>query len=210
VDADIELLNAWRGGDRIAGNRLFERYFQQLYRFFWNKVSAPEDLVQQTLMACLEDQFRGESSFRTYVFQIAKNRLISHLRRARSAPAELDIAAHSVADLGDSPSFDIARRQEQTLLIRSLRRVPLESQLILELHYWEKLSGPEIAAIVDIPLGTVRSRLRRARELLQQQIEALATSPELSASTIGGLDTWAEALRCYGAVERKARRGTPR
>ena len=81
--ADIELLEAWKEGDASAGRELFARHFDSVFRFFRNKVDgAAEDLTQQTFMGCLRgrDKFRGESSFRTYLFTIARKRLYTFLR----------------------------------------------------------------------------------------------------------------------------------
>ena len=63
-------------------------------------------------------------------------------------------------------SAEAAQHEEQRLLLEALRRIPLDLQIAIELHYWEGMSGPDLAQVLDIPEGTVRSRLRRAREPL--------------------------------------------
>ena len=67
--------------------------------------------------------------------------------------------------------------------------------MCLELYYYEGARGPELAAMLDIPEATVRSRLRRGLEHLRKQIEALAPSQALAESTAGDLDAWATELR---------------
>jgi ADYC domain len=72
-DPDLGLLARWRDGDSAAGQELFKRHFESLYRFFRNKCAGHcDELVQSTLLACLEakQQFRGDSRFRTYLFAI--------------------------------------------------------------------------------------------------------------------------------------------
>ncbi|MBC8068279.1 MAG: sigma-70 family RNA polymerase sigma factor, partial [Deltaproteobacteria bacterium] len=177
MSADAELLEAWRGGDRTAGRALFDRHFAKIHRFFHNKVSVGvDDLVQQTFLACTEsrDGYRGEASFRAWLFGIAHNVLRMHLRGKHG---DFDPSLHSVCDLGPSPSAMVMARAEQRLLLEGLRRIPLDYQVVLELHFWEHMSGSEIAAALAIPEGTVRTRLRRGRIVLGEQVQALAAEP---------------------------------
>ncbi|MBC8071844.1 MAG: sigma-70 family RNA polymerase sigma factor [Deltaproteobacteria bacterium] len=195
--ADDELLAAWREGDAAAAEALFERHFDPLYRFFRNKADeAADDLVQRTLLACFEgrDRFRGDCSFRTYLFAIARNQLLGFLAQRRRAE-RIDPGHDSVADSGASPSGSLDRQREQTLVLQALRRLPVDHQVLLELFYWEQLSGSELAEVLGVPEGTIRTRLRRARELLTREIEGLGANPQLLHSTITSLDAWAAALR---------------
>lgn len=195
---DLELLERWRGGDKTAGDELFVRHFDGIFRFFASKMSgdAVEDLVQSTFLACVEgkDAFRGDASFRTYLFAVARKLLYRRYRDRKKTDA-LDFGVTSLHDLGPSPTAALHAEQEQRLLLEALRRIPLDLQIALELHYWERLSGPDIAVVLDVPEGTVRSRLRRAREALQVQLQALADSAELLAATTSDLDRWADSLR---------------
>jgi RNA polymerase sigma factor (sigma-70 family) len=195
---DIELLEQWRGGNHGAGDELFRRHFEGLYRFFSNKVGADAaDLVQRTFMACVEqrDNFREDAAFRTFLFAIAKRRLYSHFEAAGRARKQEDVGMLSVADLGATPSQIIAGRQEQLLLLRALREIPLHYQVILELHFWEKMTGPQLARILEVPEGTVRTRLRTARLALQERAMALAGSSQALETTMDNLERWAEGLR---------------
>ena len=171
---DFELLDAWQAGDKAAGNALVERHFDSIYRFFDRKVHGDvADLVQNTFLACVEsnERFRRASIFRTYLFSIARRKLYDHWR-ARSRNPETDLTTSSIAGLGLTPSVEHVRKQEQRLLLEALRSIPLDSQLLLELHYWEGLTGPELAETFDIPEGTVRSRLRSARVSLEEKLKA--------------------------------------
>lgn len=192
---DLDLLDAWRRGDARAGNVLFRRYFPQLSRFFRHKAdTGVEDLIQATFLACVEgrDRFREASSFRTYLFGIARHQLYAHYRRQHRA---VDFAQTSVIDLGASPSGPLRRREDTAVLLRALRAIPLEFQIVLELTYWEGMKAPEVAEILEVPANTVRGRLSRARAALRQALEAGAASPELLRATLEDLDGWAEALR---------------
>ena len=204
--SDFELLEAWRGGDDRAGRVLFARHFDSIYRFFRSKIGEEiaEDLTQQTFLGCVRgrERYRGDASFRTYLFTIARNRLYTHIRDRNRRDAVLEVGDKSVADLGlDSPTKMIAARQEQRLLLKAMRHLPLDMQVALELHYWEGLSVREICEVTGAPSGTIKRRLQRARQRLDELIAELAASEELRRSTQANFDDWAKALRA--GLERK-------
>jgi RNA polymerase sigma-70 factor (ECF subfamily) len=203
--SDFELLDRWRGGDAEAGNALFERHFESVCRFFRNKVDVGvDDLIQRTFLACVEsrDAFRGEASFRTYLFTLARNELFAQIKRSARERDRFDPLEQSVHDLGPTPTHRVAQHGEQRLLLAALRRIPLEHQLALELYYWEDLRAPELARVLGIPEGTVRTRLRRAKALLEQVLRRLDEGAELVESTVAGLDDWAKSLRAQLPVQR--------
>lgn len=200
VDAtDIELLDAWRGGDGASGDRLLERHFAALFRFFRSKLGDPlaEDLTQATLLACVDAHTRVSelASFRAYLFGIARNQLRMHLRGRQVRDRVVELASVSVADLGASPSAIVGARDEQRLLLDALRRIPIDFQIAIELYYWEGMSTRELAEVLEIPEGTVRSRLTRAREHVAERMTELGASPEATHSTMDGFDGWAASLR---------------
>lgn len=195
---DETLLRAWQAGDQHAGSTLFERHYSSIYRFFLSKVpDAAEDLVQRTFLGCLEarDRFRGEASLRTFLFGIAHNTLRHHLRGRHRSEQPLDTGVCSAEQLGPGPSTMLGRRQEHRLLLRALRRIPLDHQVALELHYWEQLSATEIGEVLGVPAGTAKSRLRRARALLTEAISKLEGDPVRLKTTLANLDVWAAALK---------------
>ncbi len=83
----------------------------------------------------------------------------------------------------------------ERLFLAALRRIPVESQAVLELTYWEKMTAAEVAEVFDIAVGTAKSRLRRARQQLSAAASRIARAPELLESTMGGLERWVEQLR---------------
>jgi RNA polymerase sigma factor (sigma-70 family) len=194
---DLSLLTAWREGDKRAGRALVERHYEAVARFMHNKVGDnAQDLIQAVFLACVEsrDRFRGDSSFRTFLFSIAHHVVLKHLRRVYRHGEAIDLGEVCVHDVTPSPSVMLVQRQEQRILLEGLRRIPFDCQEVLELHYWERMTTEEMAAILALPVGTVRSRLQRGRRLLKEQIERLAESPELLASTLADLDGWARGL----------------
>jgi RNA polymerase sigma factor (sigma-70 family) len=196
VNSDAALFERWCGGDERSGAALFDRHFSALSRFFRNKVTDEfEDLVQQTFTACLEsrDRFRQDSSFRTYLFAIANNILRNHYRSRRRD--RVDLTEVSVHDLAPGPSTVVARAREQKLLLESLRRIPLELQVILELYYWEGMTAKAIGEVVGDSEYTVRNRLRRGKELLRKHMESISPDHALLESTWGGLERWAQEIK---------------
>jgi RNA polymerase sigma-70 factor (ECF subfamily) len=75
-----------------------------------------------------------------------------------------------------------------------LRRLPIDHQILVELFYWEDLSAREMGEVLGAPEGTIRTRLRKARALLAEHIDALAGDPGLAHSTISRRDDWAAGL----------------
>ena len=193
---DRELLEAWAGGETPAGAELFDRHFSALSRFFRNKAGdAADDLIQNTLLACLEarDRFEGKSSFRTFLFAIARNVLYSHYRGRTAEPPDFSVS--SIAELAPSASSILAAAGRQRSLLEALRSVPLQFQVVLELAYWERLTAAEIGEIVGAPEGTVRTRLRRAKELVAKELRRIENLGIPLETTIHQLDDWAHAVR---------------
>lgn len=195
---DHELLDRWRAGDEAAGQQLLARHFDSIYRFFDSKCERDADeLVQATFLACLraKQQFRAESSFRTYLFTIARNTLYRHLRMNRRDGERLDFEHSSIAELVPTPASRIDRNADYGRLLAGLRRLPVAHQALLELHYWEGLGIDELATIFEAPEVTIRSRLHRARKTLRELMEGdPAVGPGL-VETLDDLDAWARSVQ---------------
>ena len=196
--SDGELLERWRAGDAVSGEALFERYYDMVERFFLNKVgTGVQDLVQETFMRCVEsrERIKDNERFRMYMFAIAYNVLSGHLRERYRGDRAVDLGESSICDLAPGPSSLVAHRREHRLLIEALRNIPVDDQVILELHYWEQLTTHQMAEVIGIPVGTVRGRLQRARTRLEAVMQRLAESPEDLGSTLARLDDWAAECR---------------
>jgi RNA polymerase sigma factor (sigma-70 family) len=196
--SDGELLEAWGRGDAAAGEQLFARYFESVVRFFQNKIDRDhDDLIQQTFLGCVESRagFRGDGSFRAFLFGVAHNVLGKHLRRRYREPMALDFAHVSIAELGDSPSLLVAADKQQQMMLHALRRIPVDHQVALELHYWEAMTAAEIGETVGVPVGTAKTRLRRAKQLLAAELSDLLAGVTGAEPTETRLDTWAAGIR---------------
>jgi RNA polymerase sigma-70 factor (ECF subfamily) len=187
----MALLERWWAGDRQAGQALFARYFREIYRFFEYRVGGDaDDLAQRTFLACVtaREQFRGLSSFRTFLFAIARHELYGYFRRA-VRDDKLDFEVTSIAEIITSAGgrLDGARQVEQ--LHVALQTLPAEQQLLLELHYWHDLDAAALGEMLGASAGTIRVRLLRARRALRAVLAARGVEAE-----VDGTDKLASSL----------------
>jgi RNA polymerase sigma-70 factor (ECF subfamily) len=177
---------------------LFERHAEPVLRFFRNKVDADvDDLIQQTFLGALEGcaRFEGRSSFRAFLLGIANNVLCNHFRRRRARGQDFDVDRDAVADVTPGPSSMLAHRSEEQLLLQGLRTLPLASQVVLELFYWENMTASEIGEALEHPEGTIRTRIRTARRLLSEHVEAMCRGDRALRDTATDLERWAASIR---------------
>lgn len=200
---DLELLRAWRQGDRDAANELMGRYYLGIHRFFTAKVpEVADDLTQLSLLACVEGHtaIRDGASFRSYLFGIAWRKLLDHLRQ-KDRQARLAIAQAAESPITElTPSGVVARREEQGLLLQTMRTLPPEMHMTLMLFYWEGMSTAEIGSALELSVTAVTSRLSRARERLREAVTKQKAPPALRESLLGDLDGWARSLVNGGHV----------
>jgi len=199
LSTDYELLDRWRDGDAEAGNDLFRRHFSAVYRFFRDKVHGEADeLIQATFLACVRarDQFRKDCSFRAFLFTLARHELYRYFRHKASS-ADLDFSVTSLADMGPSPSRLLELDQRRARLVRAVRRLPLQQQLLIELHYWEDMRPAELAQVFEIAEPTARVWLFRARKALRTQLENSGAAPTQEPEA-DDLDAWVQDIRQQG------------
>lgn len=195
---DQELVTRWQHDDQQAGTLLLERYLESVVRFF-ESMTPPHnagDLAQETFLAVAAgiSKFEGRSTFRTYLFSIARRKLVDFYRKnsRKSAPDfEHFTAADGLADLaGRSPISEIAQQEQQQALVRHLRKLSIKMQMALVLFYWEGLSIPEIAQVLDTPAGTIKRRLQRARQQLAELMSRSGIPGKQITTTLQDLEQW--------------------
>jgi len=176
MDAELALLDRWRAGDKTAGNQLFERHYDDVYRFLVHKVGSDDaaEIAQTTFLNCVRgrEQFRARSTFRTYVFTIARNELYDFLR-ARRRDEVLDFGVTSIGEVVTSLASRIDRDGRAERLRAALRELPADQQLLLELHYWHEHDAAALAEIFDATPGAIRVRLLRARRALADRMSGV-------------------------------------
>jgi RNA polymerase sigma factor (sigma-70 family) len=197
---ELALFRRWQAGDAAAGRVFVGRHLAAIARFFASKVPQThdaDDLTARTFEVLLGKlaEFRGDASPRTFLFAIAHHVLLGWVRDRQRADARFELGSISAAALGPSATTIVHARRRQRLLLDALRALPMDAQLMLELSVFEDMSRAEIAEVTGLPAGTVASRLRRARELLEIEIQARADSAALAAAATADLETWARELR---------------
>ena len=196
VDDDAVLFDLWAAGDRDAGDRLLRRHFPTVFKFLRNKVqSGVEDLIQATFLACVQakHRYRRESSFRAFLLGLARLELFGHYRRIHR-DQRIEGGVTALRDLGTSPTAVMVQHEEQRALLEAMVSIPLDLQIVLELFYWQKLTSAELGVVLEIPAGTVRSRLRRAKEALIEQIPLVTSDARVREALHADLDAWASSL----------------
>ncbi len=197
---DSALYERWAHGDRSCGEQLVRRHLPGIARFFANKVARREDradLTSQAFEICARKlgDFRGDSSFRGYIFGIARNVLRDYLRALRRRPLATPIEEATLAELTRSPSVRLADAEDRHLLLLALRAIPLHAQIVLELSLFEELGRADIAEILDVPAGTVASRIRRGKTQLEDALRTLADSDAQLQTTLDSLTAWQQRVR---------------
>jgi RNA polymerase sigma-70 factor (ECF subfamily) len=165
--ADADLLRRWSEGDAGAGAELVQRHSTRIHRYLMRRFpEQAEDLLQETFLACMEGahRFRERASVRTYLQAIAMHHVHAQHRRARraSAAALLECAAVEASDVGTA-CVSLSRLELARMLADAMSKLPPELRTILYLTYWDELAQQDVAKRLRLPLGTVASRLRRAK-----------------------------------------------
>jgi RNA polymerase sigma-70 factor (ECF subfamily) len=195
--SDDDLLRAWRGGDQGAGDTLVRRHYESVRRFYDLRLpAAAEDLTQQAFLACVEgrERVRNDAGFRAYLFGTARRLLFRHLRNQERFDRMARFKQSQGPDTQLSPSGVVALRQEHRLLLRAFEELPTDSQIALQLHYWEGMGTAEIGAVLELSITAVTSRLSRARQRLREEAESIRAKPEVRDSLLADLDGWTRSL----------------
>jgi len=175
---EAELLARCRDGDQLAFRRLLELHHQQVYRTAYALVADADeaaDITQETFLKAWRalPGFRGDAAFGTWLTRLALNTAHDQLRRRR-ARAALDVLRGVPGRAGDDPAGAVADRDE---LGRALGQLSAQAREVVALRYGRDLSLAEIAALLDCPEGTVKSRLNGALTRLRALLKtARATS----------------------------------
>jgi RNA polymerase sigma-70 factor (ECF subfamily) len=177
--ADDPLVRALVDRDREALGRVYEEHHAAVRAFARRLLGddgAAEDLVHQVFVTLpsAARRFRGESGLRTFLLSIAANHCRHHVRAAARRRRALGaLALEPVAPApAASPDDEAERRRLADALARALDALPLEQRLAFVLCEVEERTSAEVALIVGAPEGTVRSRLRLARERLRALLAA--------------------------------------
>jgi RNA polymerase sigma-70 factor (ECF subfamily) len=192
-DADQALVARVQRGDQQAFNLLVEKYQRKLARLLQRLIRDPaevEDVTQETFIRAYRalPAFRGDSAFYTWLYRIgvntAKNHLIAMGRRAPTStgvePDEAEgreEAAESLRDI-NTPDRVLMSKEIAETVNAAIGELPEELRTAIQLRELDGLTYEEISAIMECPIGTVRSRIFRAREAIAGKLRPLLDTPE--------------------------------
>ena len=181
-DGDDKLVKRAKKGDSRAFDLLVLKYqgrVTQLVSRYLNNAAEVEDVTQEAFIKAYRalPNFRGDSAFYTWLYRIAANAAKNHLvalgRRPTSDMALDDLEVFDVPGRlkdHESPDEVIMGQQLEMLISRTIEELPVELRTALTLREFEGLSYEEIADVLECPIGTVRSRIFRAREAIDVKV----------------------------------------
>ena len=184
---DGVLIKAHLRGEKAAFEVLFKKYREMVSRLVASVVrndALVQDVVQEVFLLAYRHlgKFRQDAAFKTWIYRIAVNEAIRHLGRAQrwqplpEAPYEPDRGASTLVNFegGGSPERVFIDGEMRAAVHRGLDELKPAQRAILNLYYLEEMSVQDIAAVLEIPEGSVKSRLFYAREALKQVLEPVA------------------------------------
>ena len=161
-----------RRGDADAFEQLVAAYRNQVFRLALrmcgNEADADE-VAQEAFLSAWKGlpNFRGESRFSTWLYQLTTHAAINLMRREKRQAAVEDIDEITAADDGPSPQQQVERTETQREIRSALMQLPEEYRQVLLLRFMQELSYEEIGRALKLPVGTVKSRLNRAKAQLK-------------------------------------------
>ncbi len=181
---DLVLIERTKQGDRAAFDDLIYKYERRAYQYAYRLTSNSEeasDVVSDAFVRVYNalQNFKGQSAFTTWLFRIITNCYLDARKKERSRPTvSLDNAMQSsegdferqVEDEGPGPSEELEKSERERLVQAALFKIPEYQRAMLVMYHVENLSYDEIAEALDLPIGTVKSRLNRARLSLREQL----------------------------------------
>jgi RNA polymerase sigma-70 factor, ECF subfamily len=185
-DSDQQLVLRVQAGDKSAFDLLVRKYQHRVLKLvsrFVSDAAEAEDVAQEAFIKAYRAlaSFRGDSAFYTWLYRIAintaKNTLVSNRRR----PVDFDLDLqdpdqydrHARLKEGDTPEGVLLTEEIRSVVERAMEQLPEDLRTAIVLRELEGLSYEEIAEAMDCPVGTVRSRIFRAREAIDKKLKPL-------------------------------------
>jgi len=171
-------------GQTEAFGRLVDRYQTRLYNSLLSIVGSPHeagDVMQEAFLHAFQklNTFRGHSAFYSWLFRIAMNAMISMKRKTKRIKASVEATRESTGQeptdphLNSQPDHVLEVAEKQVLVRAALQELSEEYRAVLVLKEMEGMKYEEIADVLDCPIGTVRSRIHRARQELREKLRFL-------------------------------------
>lgn len=187
---DAELIKETLNGDPTAFDELVRRYQDRVYNVLLRLCQHPqdaEDLTQEVFIKVYDSlaEFRGESSLYTWVYRVAANAYYSRCRHLgakkiiKTVPLRVGVSAEGDRSPGlppspnPGPSEVAASRETQEIVNQAITALTDENRMVIVLKHIEGMEYQQIAEVLNWPIGTVKSRLHRARQELREKLEEM-------------------------------------
>lgn len=187
-DEERRLIEQSRQGDQGAFDTLVRRYEKQLYNTAYRLTGSYDDasdLAQEAFLRAWNNlrSFRGDASFSTWLYRIVTNVFLDERKRRRARPqrsleealgSDENTVTRQFEDTGPSPQDRVEEGERWQILQRAIADLPAPQRVMVVLYHTENRSYEEIAQIMGLPMGTVKSRLNRARLALKNKLTPVA------------------------------------
>jgi RNA polymerase sigma factor (sigma-70 family) len=186
---DFKLVQSAIGGDQSAYATLMNRYRNSVFHAMYKMVNNRDDADDLTIEAFGKafrklPTYAPNYAFSTWLFKIAINNCIDHIRKKRLQTLSMDDTilpdserehSHNIRDYEPDPERMMMHSQKLGYVRRLVENMNIKYRTMIELRYYEELSYEEIAQELKLPLGTVKAQLFRAKEILSQQLQSKAS-----------------------------------
>jgi len=175
---DQLLIQRFRAGEVAAFDGLVERYYQRIDRLVQQVIRNPlgaEDITQEAFLRAYRalPRFRGEASFYSWLYRIALNLCLNYLRQQANRISSVEGPEASILPAVTDPSMLLEHQERERLVRGAIDALPTHYRVAIILRDLEELSYQEIADILGIPLGTVKSRINFGKHLLRQALRGI-------------------------------------
>lgn len=185
ANADLELVNKAKTGDQAAFGKLMSRYKESVYYMILKMVHNRDDAEDLTMVAFSKAfhnlaNYSADFAFSTWLFRIATNNCIDFIRKKKLQTTSIDQSSQTedgesapiaVKDKSMTPEESIIKDQRAIKIREVIQTLSPKYKQLIELRYFEELSYEEIAEQLDLPLGTVKAQLFRAKDMLYNHMK---------------------------------------
>ncbi len=186
ADTDGDLVHRLRADDLTALGTLFERYRGQVYRTAFaitHDAAAADDILQDCLLKIYQNAQRIDTDLplAPWLYRVTVNLSYTWTMRhsSRWTPIEA-VVEHLISPMRHAPDHVAEHNEMQTLTRQAITELPFDQRVVIVLHYLNDLDVPEIAEILELPQGTVKSRLFYAREALRRKLGAFNAATDVA------------------------------